>query len=75
MSKTEKYQKYLFILISQLLTKYQIFTENHEKNSIDLKFAEEDKDYINICTSKKVERNSQISKIGKAIYLGKRMDK
>ena len=66
----KKYQKYLFILISQLIPKYpNYYRKIIEKNSIDLKFAEEDNEYINICTSKKVERGiHKFLKLNRAIY-------
>ena len=70
MSKTENISKIFIYTNKSTFDKIPNFYRKIiEKNSIDLKFAEEDKDYINICTSKKVERGiHKFLKLNRAIY-------
>lgn len=70
MSKTEKISKIFIYTNKSTFDKIpKLYRKIIEKNSIDLKFAEEDKDYINICTSNKVERGiHKFLKLNRAIY-------
>ena len=69
MCKIEKTSKIFIYTNKSTYSKIpELFRKIIEKNAIDLKFAEEDNEYINICTTKKVERGiHKFLKLNRAI--------